>query len=103
MESTKYDLHWWRVAVDSHRRAMGVICPVIAFGEPIVGFVGVARDHRGRGIGSALLVEAWSIMNRDGHLNLSAETDDRNIPMHWALKKSGFTRCWEKQEWRLGV
>ena len=102
MESTKYDPNWWRVAVDSNRRAIGIIFPVIAFGEPTVGFVGVIGDYRRRGIASALLAEAWSIMNREGYSNLLAETDDRNIPMHRALMKSGFARRWEKQEWRLG-
>jgi len=101
MESTKYDPRWWRVAVDSDRRAIGVICPVIAFGEPTVGFVGVIGDYRRRGVACALLAEAWSVMNRDGHSILLADTDDRNIPMHKALKKCGFTRHWEKQEWRL--
>jgi len=103
MESTKYDPNWWRVAIDSDRRAIGVIFPVIAFGEPTVGFVGVIGDYRRRGIASALLAESWSVMNREGHSNLSAETDARNIPMHRALTKSGFARRWEKQEWRLGL
>ncbi len=99
MESTRYDPSWWRVAVDGC--PIGVIFPVIAFGEPTIGFIGVVKDRRRRGIASALLTEAWSIMNRDGYSHLSAETDVQNIPMHQALARAGFLRLWEKQEWKL--
>jgi ribosomal protein S18 acetylase RimI-like enzyme len=102
MESTKYNPNSWRVAVDSNRRAVGIIFPVIAFGESTVGFVGVIQASRRRGIASALLAEAWRVMNREGYKSLSAETDCRNMPMQRALMKSGFALRSENQEWKLG-
>jgi GNAT superfamily N-acetyltransferase len=101
MESTRYDPSWWRVAVRADGKPIGVIFPVIAFGEPTVGFVGVSAKHRGRGVGSGLLSEARSVMRRHGYSTLLAETDARNLPMHRALAKSGFARRWQKQEWRF--
>jgi RimJ/RimL family protein N-acetyltransferase len=101
MESTRYDPSWWRVAVQTDGQPIGVIFPVIAFGEPTVGFVGVSAKHRGRGVATGLLSEARSVMTRQGYSSLSAETDVRNIPMHRALAKSGFARRWQKQEWRI--
>lgn len=103
MESTTYKPNWWRVAVDSNRCAIGIIFPVIAFGQSTVGFVGVIQASRRRGIASALLAEAWTVMNREGYGYLSAETDDRNLPMRRALAKSGFALQSEKQEWKLGL
>jgi len=103
MESTKYNPNSWRVAVDSNRRAIGIIFPVIAFGESTVGFVGVIQASRRRGIASALLAEAWTVMNREGYKCLSAETDDRNMPMQRALTKSGFALRSENQEWKLDL
>lgn len=101
MESTRYDPSWWRVAVHTDGQPIGVIFPVIAFGEPTVGFVGVSAKHRGRGVACGLLSEARSVMRRQGYSTLYAETDVRNVPMHRALAKSGFARRWQKQEWRF--
>jgi GNAT superfamily N-acetyltransferase len=101
LESTRYDPSWWRVALDPDGHAAGIIFPVIAFGEPTVGFVGVLPEHRGQNVASFLLREAWSAMKRDGCSILCAEADQQNTAMHRALTKSGFVRRWQKQEWRL--
>jgi GNAT superfamily N-acetyltransferase len=101
LESTRYDPSWWRVALDSDGHAAGIIFPVIAFGEPTVGFVGVLPEYRGQNVASFLLREAWSAMKRDGCSILCAEADQQNTAMHRALTKSGFVRRWQKREWRL--
>jgi GNAT superfamily N-acetyltransferase len=101
IESTRYDQSWWRVGLNTSGQPIGIILPVLAFGEPTIGFVGVSTIYRGRGVGAGLLSEARSLMKRHGYPTLSAETDAQNIPMHRALVKSGFTRRWQKQEWRI--
>jgi GNAT superfamily N-acetyltransferase len=101
MESARYDQSWWRVGLHTSGQPIGIILPVVAFGEPTVGFIGVSSRHRGRGAGAGLLSEARSLMKRHGYPTLSAETDAQNIPMHRALAKSGFTPRWQKQEWRI--
>ena len=101
MESARYDQSWWRVGLHTSGQPIGIILPVVAFAEPTIGFVGVSSRHRGRGVGAGLLCEARSLMKRQGYPTLSAETDAQNISMHRSLVKSGFTRRWQKQEWRI--
>jgi GNAT superfamily N-acetyltransferase/N-acetylglutamate synthase-like GNAT family acetyltransferase len=101
MESTRYNQSWWRIALHTDGQPIGIILPVIAFGEPTIGFVGVSATHRGRGFGAALLSEARSVMTHHGYQTLLAETDARNFSMHRALLNSGFTRRWQKQDWRI--
>jgi GNAT superfamily N-acetyltransferase len=101
MESTKYDQSWWRVALDADGQTVGIIFPVVAFGELTVGFIGVIPEYRGRNIASFLLAEAWPFMKLQGYVTLSAETDERSVSMHRALTKSQFRRRSQKQEWRL--
>ena len=101
MESTKYDPRWWRVAFAPDGNAVGIIFPVVAFGEPTVGFIGVVPEYRGRNIASFLLAEAWSVMKHQGYSTLCAEADERSVSMHRALTKSQFSRRCQKQEWRL--
>jgi GNAT superfamily N-acetyltransferase len=101
MESTRYNQSWWRMGIHPDGEPIGIIFPVIAFGEPTIGFVGVCTKYRGRGVGAGLLSEARAVMTRHGYSTVSAETDARNIPMQRALLRSGFTKRWQKQEWRI--
>jgi len=101
MESTRYEPRWWRVALSREGSIVGIIFPVVAFGEPTIGYIGVIPEHRGRNIASFLLSEAWSLMKRQGHSTLSAEVDQRNVAMHRVLTKSQFNRRSQRQEWRL--
>ncbi len=101
MESTRYDPRWWRVALSGEGNAVGIIFPVVAFGEPTIGYIGVVPEHRGRNIASFLLSEAWSLMKRQGLSTFFADADERNVAMHRVLTKSRFNRQPQKQEWRL--
>jgi len=101
MESITYDPRWWRVALSREGNTVGIIFPVVAFGEPMIGYIGVIPEQRGRNIASFLLSEAWSLMQWKGHSTLSAEADERNVAMHRVLTKSEFNRRSRKQEWRL--
>jgi GNAT superfamily N-acetyltransferase len=101
MESTRYYPRWWRVALSQEGNTVGIIFPVVAFGEPTIGFIGVIPEHRGRNIAAFLFSEAWSMMKQLGHSTLCADADERNVAMHRALTKSQFNRRSQKQEWRL--
>jgi hypothetical protein len=101
MESIKFDPSWWRTALAPDGQPIGIILPVMAFGEPTIGFVGVHPEHRGRNIASFLIWEAWSVMKLQGYSTLCAEADIRSTSMHRVLLKSQFNRRWQRQEWKL--
>ena len=103
MEYTKYDPDWWRVALTPGGQMIGIVLPVLVYGEPTIGFIGVRPECRGRRIAQFLLGEAWSIMSRSGWSTLYAEADQRNASMYRALVASGFTLQCQKQEWRLDL
>ena len=101
MEFTEYDPRWWRVAIAPSGRSIGIVLPVLAFGEPVIGFIGVKPECRGRKFASFLLTEAWKIMKLAGYSALYAEADQQNVSMHRALSASRFALQCRKQEWRL--
>jgi ribosomal protein S18 acetylase RimI-like enzyme len=101
MELTEYDPRWWRVALTPSGCPIGIVLPVLAFGEPTIGFIGVKPEFRGRRIGSFLLAEARAIMKQGGYSTLYAEADRQNVAMHRSLAASGFMLQCRKQEWRL--
>ena len=101
MEFSRYDVSWWRVALAPDGNALGIIFPVVAFGELTIGFLGVLPEFRGSKIASFLLQEAWSILRSQGYSRLWAEVDEQNVPMQRALKRSQFNRRSQEQEWKL--
>jgi ribosomal protein S18 acetylase RimI-like enzyme len=103
MESLSYEPLWWRVALAPEGEPVGIILPVRAFGEMVIGFIGVVPENRGRNLASFLLFEAWSVIKLQGHLTICAEADEQSVPMHCALAKSQFSRRSQKQEWRLEI
>jgi GNAT superfamily N-acetyltransferase len=103
VESTSYDPRWWRVAVGPDGEMLGIILSALVFGEVMVGFLGVVPHYRGRRVASFLLAESWSLIKLQGHSTICAEADERNLAMHRALTKCGFSRRWTKQEWRLDL
>jgi ribosomal protein S18 acetylase RimI-like enzyme len=103
MEYTDYDPDWWRVALNPGGQLIGIVLPVLVYGEPTIGFIGVRPECRGRKIAQFLVAEAWSIMRRSGWSTLYAEADQRNASMYRALISSGFTLQCRKQEWRLDL
>jgi ribosomal protein S18 acetylase RimI-like enzyme len=103
MEYTDYDPDWWRVAISAEGQLIGIVLPVLVYGEPTIGFIGVRPECRGRKIAQSLLAEARSIMSRSGWSTLYAEADQRNASMYRALISSGFTLQCRNQEWRLDL
>jgi GNAT superfamily N-acetyltransferase len=101
MELAEYDPRWWRVALTPSGYAIGIVLPILAFGEPTIGFIGVKPEFRGRRIASFLLAEARAIMKQGGYSTLYADADQRNVSMHRGLTASGFTLQCRKHEWRL--
>ena len=103
MELTDYDPGWWRIALGPSGSPVGIVLPVLEFGEPAIGFMGVLPEYRGRKIASFLLTEAWTRMKPSGCSLLYADVDQQNVSMQRALTASGFTLQYRRQEWRLAL
>ena len=46
MEYTEYDPNWWRVALSPDEQLIGIVLPVLVYGEPTIGFIGVRPECR---------------------------------------------------------
>ena len=101
MELASYEAAWWLVALSPGGQKLGLILPVLNYGELTIGFIGVLPAFRGRGIASYLLEQFLPIANRSGYSPVYAEVDERNKSMQRTVLKSGFRLARRKQEWRL--
>ena len=103
LELVPHDDTWWVVALDSNGQKIGLILPVLNYGELTIGFVGVIPAFRGQGIASGLLKTLFPIARRSGHSVICAEVDRRNTSMQKALVRDDFQLTFCKQEWRLVI
>jgi len=101
MELVPHASSWWFVALGPGDMKLGLILPVLNYGELTIGFMGVVPTFRGQGVASYLLGKLLSMVYRWGYRSISAEVDQKNRSMQRALSKSGFRLVGRKQEWRL--
>ena len=101
MQLASHDRRWWHVALSAGGQQVGLVLPVLEYGELKIGFIGVVPDFRSRGIASFLLKQLLPLVKNSGYPAICADVDQRNRPMRRALVKSGFNLEHRKLEWRL--
>ena len=103
MELASHEASWWLVALAPDGQKVGLILPVLNYGELTIGFIGVLPAFRGRGVASHLLKQFLPMANRSGYSTVYAEVDEGNKSMQRTVSKSGFRLAGRKQEWRLTI
>lgn len=87
---------WWRLAVDDAGEVVGFAIPSANQGGPVVGYLGVVPEHRGRGYSDDLLAEithelAGVIQRGEARApRITADTDLGNQPMAAAFERAGY-------------
>ncbi|WIX81409.1 GNAT family N-acetyltransferase [Amycolatopsis carbonis] len=81
---------WWRLAYTKGGDLVGLTIPARNPSVPIVAYVGVVPEHRGRGYAYDLLVEATHELVGYGVEKIVAATDVTNGPMAAAFAKAGY-------------
>jgi GNAT superfamily N-acetyltransferase len=88
------------LALDRQDQVVGMVSGVVhPNGRSVVGFVGVARDHRGHGYGRQLLAWQTRRLLESGATTLIGDTDNDNLPMARAFADVG----WEQTETRIDL
>jgi ribosomal protein S18 acetylase RimI-like enzyme len=80
----------WRLAFDAAGRLVGCALPSANAGGPVVGYLGVVPEQRGRGYVDDLLAEITAILAADGARRVLADTDVTNTPMAAAFDRAGY-------------
>jgi RimJ/RimL family protein N-acetyltransferase len=81
---------WWRLASTPAGEPVGIAVPSRNYESPVIGFVGVVPEQRGRGYGDDLLVEATHLLVEQGAHRIVADTDVTNTPMAAAFARAGY-------------
>jgi ribosomal protein S18 acetylase RimI-like enzyme len=82
---------WWRLAVDAAGSVVGFGIPSRNPAFPVVGYLGVVPEHRGRSYADDILTEITRILaDEAGAQVIRADTDLANTPMAAALGRVGY-------------
>jgi RimJ/RimL family protein N-acetyltransferase len=84
------DRSWWRLAYTGDGSLAGVALPSANNNGPVVGYLGVVPEHRGRGYVDDLLAEITRFHAERGARRITADTDRGNVPMARAFERAGY-------------
>ncbi|MFJ9679245.1 GNAT family N-acetyltransferase [Streptomyces sp. NPDC101194] len=82
---------WWRVAELPGGEPVGFVIPARNSYNPIIAYIGVLPDRRGRGYIDDLLAEGTRVLAaQDGVERIRAATDLGNVPMAKSFERLGY-------------
>ncbi|MEU8227626.1 GNAT family N-acetyltransferase [Kribbella sp. NPDC048915] len=84
------DREWWRLAYDADRELVGFAIPSANPGGPVVGYLGVVPEHRGKRLSDDLLAEITHLLAETGAEQIRADTDFGNVPMAQSFDRLGY-------------
>ncbi len=87
---------WWRLAYTKSGELIGFALPEANDGGPVVGYLGVVPEHRGRGFIDDLLAEITLFLAERGAQRIVADVDTANTPMVAAFVRARY-RCFAER------
>jgi RimJ/RimL family protein N-acetyltransferase len=81
---------WWRIATTPDGEPVGLVIPSRNAYNPIIAYIGVVPEHRGRGYVDEILAEGTRILAAQDVPRIRAATDLGNMPMVHAFARLGY-------------
>ena len=81
---------WWRIAHTPGGQLVGFTVPSANEDGPVIGYLGVVPEMRGRRYAGDLLAEATRILAEGGAQRIRADTDVTNVPMAAAFERARY-------------
>jgi RimJ/RimL family protein N-acetyltransferase len=81
---------WWRLAYEADGDLAGLAIPSANQDGPVVGYLGVVPESRGRGYVNELLASITRHHTAAGAQRIRADTDCTNLPMAAAFDRAGY-------------
>ncbi|WP_214413991.1 GNAT family N-acetyltransferase [Sphaerisporangium fuscum] len=81
---------WWRIATLPDGEPVGFVIPAHNSYNPIIAYIGVVPEHRGKGYIDEILAEGTRILAAQDVPRVRASTDVGNVPMAAAFHRAGY-------------
>ena len=91
MAGMDHEPEWYEIGYDADDRPVAVSLPARNAGSAVIGLVGVASAHRGRGYATAVVARGTHILVDNGATEIRGDCDTANVGMAKAFERAGFT------------
>ncbi|MER5929072.1 GNAT family N-acetyltransferase [Streptomyces sp. NPDC002054] len=94
----RHDPDWWELGYDPDGTAAVISLPAENPSVPVIGFVGVAPAHRGKGYATSAVVRGTRILAAHGATEIRGDCDAANTAMAKAFRSAGYENLADRLE-----
>ncbi|MFD9075750.1 GNAT family N-acetyltransferase [Streptomyces lasiicapitis] len=88
--SLRHEPEWWELGYDADGTPAVISLPAENPSVPVIGFIGVAPAHRGKGYAGSAVVRGTRILAANGAQEILGDCDAANTAMAKAFTRSGY-------------
>ncbi|MFF8840041.1 GNAT family N-acetyltransferase [Streptomyces sp. NPDC015130] len=94
----KHEPEWWELGYDADGTAAVISLPAENPSVPVIGFVGVAPAHRGKGYATSVVVRGTRVLTAAGATEIRGDCDAANVAMARAFERAGYVNFADRLE-----
>lgn len=94
----KHEPEWWELGYDADGTVAVISLPAENPSVPVIGFVGVAPAHRGKGYATSVVVRGTRVLVSAGATEIRGDCDAANVAMARAFERAGYVNFADRLE-----
>ncbi|WP_329277189.1 GNAT family N-acetyltransferase [Streptomyces sp. NBC_00691] len=94
----KHEPAWWELGYDADGTVAVISLPAENPSVPVIGFVGVAPAHRGKGYATSVVIRGTRILTASGATEIRGDCDASNVAMAKAFERAGYVNFADRLE-----
>lgn len=94
----RHEPEWWEIGYDADGTPAVVSLPAENPSVPVIGFVGVAPAHRGKGYAASAVVRGTRVLAANGATEIRGDCDAANVAMAQAFLRAGYENFADRLE-----
>ncbi|MFG2773448.1 GNAT family N-acetyltransferase [Streptomyces sp. NPDC048350] len=94
----KHEPEWWELGHDADGTVAVISLPAESPSVPVIGFVGVAPAHRGKGYATSVVVRGTRVLTAAGATEIRGDCDRANVAMAKAFQRAGYVNFADRLE-----
>ncbi|MEU7074467.1 GNAT family N-acetyltransferase [Streptomyces narbonensis] len=94
----KHEPEWWELGYDADGTVAVISLPAENPSVPVIGFVGVAPAHRGKGYATSVVVRGTRVLTAAGATEIRGDCDAANVAMAKAFERAGYVNFADRLE-----
>ncbi|WP_329122337.1 GNAT family N-acetyltransferase [Streptomyces sp. NBC_01353] len=94
----KHEPEWWELGFDADGTVAVISLPAENPSVPVIGFVGVAPAHRGKGYATSVVIRGTRVLAAAGATEIRGDCDAANVAMARAFERAGYVNFADRLE-----